>query len=137
MPDVYENTNLSTSGTKWDFSTYQADVVTVCLGQNDGIQDSIKFCSAYVNFLGTVRSKYPNASIVCLTSPMADAGLFNSQKNYLTGIVEHMNNSNDAKIYKLFLTPNLNSGCDSHPSKAEHQITANEIEVFLKEKLGW
>lgn len=137
MPDVYENTNLSTSGAKWDFSAYQADVVTVCLGQNDGIQDSVAFCSAYVDFLGTVRSKYPNASIVCLTSPMADASLFNSQKNYLTGIVEHMNNSNDSKIYKLFLTPNLNSGCDFHPGKAEQQITANEIEAFLKEKLGW
>ena len=137
MPDVYENTNLSTSGSKWDFSVYQADVVTVCLGQNDGIQDSVKFCNAYVNFLGTVRSKYPNASIVCLTSPMANTGLFNSQKNYLTGIVEHMNNKNDANVYKLFLTPNLNSGCDSHPSKAEHQVTASELEVFLKEKLGW
>jgi len=137
MPEVYHATNLTVSGSDWDFSSYQANLVTVCLGQNDGVQDSLEFCSSYVNFIKTIRSKYTNAAIVCITSPMADDYLFNSQKNYLTGIVNYMNINNDTKVYKCFLSHNLNSGCQAHPNKAEQQITANELEIFLKEKLGW
>jgi len=34
----------------WDFKAYQPDVVTICLGQNDGPkQDSTLFCSTYVD----------------------------------------------------------------------------------------
>ncbi|MDA3890449.1 MAG: DUF5018 domain-containing protein [Salinivirgaceae bacterium] len=134
MADIYETVNLGVSGNDWDFTNYQADVVTICLGQNDGIQDSVTFCSAYVEFIGTVRSKYANANIVCLTSPMADDNLFNSQKNYLTGIV---NNVNDNKVSKLFLTPNLNRGCDYHPNMQEHELTANELEAFIRDLMNW
>jgi len=137
MPDVYEKVNLSPSGAVWNFTKYPADVVTVCLGQNDGIQDSTAFCSAYVTFIGTIRSKYPDATIVCITSPMADNNLYNSQKNYLTGIVDYMNSHNDSKVYKHFLSHNLTSGCDYHPNMAEHQKIADELELFLKELLNW
>jgi putative lipase involved disintegration of autophagic bodies len=53
---------------QWDFTNYQPDVVTVCLGQNDGVQDSTIFCSAYVNFLKRMRSYYPTAQIILVTS---------------------------------------------------------------------
>ena len=44
MPQVFDKVQLRTDSIPWDFSTYfQPDVVTVCLGQNDGIQDSVIF----------------------------------------------------------------------------------------------
>ncbi len=137
MPEIYQQINLMPTGDAWNFSNYIPDVVTVCLGQNDGIQDSTAFCSAYVNFIGIIRSKYPDAEIVCLTSPMADNTLFESQKSYLTGVVNNLNNSGDTLVHKLYLTHNLNSGCDYHPDASEHQIIANELEIFLKQLMGW
>src|SRR5579863_8175885 len=46
MPEVFDRMHPRGNQGKWDFNGYQPDVVTVCLGQNDGIQDSVAFCSA-------------------------------------------------------------------------------------------
>lgn len=137
IADVYNNYTLSTGTYPWDFSKYTADVVTICLGQNDGIQDSAAFCSAYVQFVGTVRAHYPNAQIVCMSSPMADDNLLNAQKKYLTGVVDYLNSHGDTQVHKLYVTNKLNSGCDYHPDAAEHQLTADEVEAFIKQIMGW
>jgi len=137
MPDVYHSIDMTRTGIDWNFTEYPADVVTICLGQNDGILDSATFCGVYVNFIGTIRSKYPNARIVCLTSPMADEALANSQVSYLTGIVNHMHNQNDSKVYKFVLSHGMNSGCDYHPNAEQHQQIADELETFFKETFGW
>ncbi|MEO6151193.1 MAG: GDSL-type esterase/lipase family protein, partial [Mucilaginibacter sp.] len=86
MPDVMDKINMRANTIKWDFKKYQPDVVTVCLGQNDGIVDSALFCSAYVKFVDTLRLNYPKATVVCLTSPMASPELVAVQKKYLTAI---------------------------------------------------
>lgn len=134
MPDIYHAINFQKTGVDWDFSLYQTDVVAICLGQNDGIQDSTAFCSAYVQFINRLQSKYANVEIVCMTSPMADESLKNSQMNYLSGVVDHLN---DDKVHKLFLTHNLTSGCDYHPNLAEQKIIASEIVDFFTTTLGW
>ena len=46
MPEVFGRLNLRDGTGIWDFARYQPDVVTVTLGQNDGVQDSVKFCGA-------------------------------------------------------------------------------------------
>lgn len=43
MPDVYDKLNMRENKYRWNFAHYQPDVVTVALGQNDGIQDSAAF----------------------------------------------------------------------------------------------
>jgi len=50
-------------------------VVTICLGQNDGKQDSTIFCDNYISFIMQLRDYYPKATIICLSSPMADSSL--------------------------------------------------------------
>ncbi|MGD9991657.1 MAG: GDSL-type esterase/lipase family protein [Salinivirgaceae bacterium] len=137
MPDIYHSVNMTTGDYPWDFTRYQADVVTICLGQNDGVQDSVKFCSAYVNFIETVRTKYPQAQIVCLTSPMADNYLFSALDKYLSGIVAYCHEQGDIKVHKLALSHNMNSGCDAHPSMDEHLQVANELEPFIKQLMNW
>ncbi|MGI4736967.1 MAG: SGNH/GDSL hydrolase family protein [Janthinobacterium lividum] len=137
MPQVFDKINLRENAIAWDFSRYQPDVVTICLGQNDGIQDSTTFCGNYVTFLNTMRQHYPKAQLVCLTSPMADAKLTAVLRRYLTGIVAHQNAAGDAAVHKFFFSRSYNSGCDNHPSLAEHQLIAAELTAYLKNTLHW
>ncbi|MBC8085202.1 MAG: SGNH/GDSL hydrolase family protein [Hymenobacter sp.] len=137
MPQVFDKISLSNNTLAWDFRQYQPDVVTVCLGQNDGIQDSATFCRNYVRFLQTVRSHYPQADIVCLTSPMGDARLTAALKNYLTGVVNAATSQGDRKVHKFFFAGRYVGGCDSHPSLAEHQFIAAELSAYLKTITRW
>lgn len=137
MPEVFDKINQRANALAWDFQRYQPDVVTITLGQNDGVQDSTKFCGAYVAFLKTVRSKYPKAHIVCLTSPMADAKLTAVLQRYLTGVVSVVQASGDKAVSKFFYTRRYHSGCDNHPDLAEHQLIANELGAYLTSTLGW
>lgn len=137
MPLIFDKLNLHTNnGIPWDFSRYQPDAVTVCLGQNDGIQDSVAFCSAYVNFIGDIRNRYPKAQIVCLTSPMGNKELTDALKNYITGVIDHVR-KNDSGVHKYFFTRSFNSGCDAHPDMNEHELIASELTAFLKTLMKW
>jgi len=137
MPDVYDKINLRDNALPWDFSKYQADVVTVCLGQNDGVQDSLKFCGAYVSFVGQLRKVYPKATIICLTSPMADDGLATVQKKYLDGIVSHVNASGDSNVSHYYFSKRWDKGCGSHPSLDEHREIAAELSAAIKKIKHW
>jgi lysophospholipase L1-like esterase len=137
MPQVFDKINLRENELPWDFNRYMPDAVTICLGQNDGIQDSTAFTRNYLQFLQTVRSNYPKAEIICLTSPMANAKLAAAQKNYLTSIVASANKAGDRKVHKFFFSRSYTNGCDDHPSLEEHDLIAAELTAFLKKKLNW
>jgi hypothetical protein len=137
MPQVFDKINPRKDTLAWDFKKYQPDVVTICLGQNDGVQDSLQFCETYVKFIQTVRKQYPDASIVCLSSPMANARLTAVLKNYLTGIVSHVNAKGDRKVQKFLFSKSFNNGCGGHPDLNDHQQIANELTAYLKKSFNW
>ncbi|AYL98584.1 SGNH/GDSL hydrolase family protein [Mucilaginibacter celer] len=137
MPQVYDKLYLRNDSLAWDFKRYRPDVVTVCLGQNDGVQDSTLFCSTYVKFIDTLRAKYPDADIVCLTSPMADAKLTAVLQRYLTTITAYVNNRGDKKVSRYFFSCRYWSGCGTHPDLAEHELIANELTAYIKRLKGW
>ena len=139
MPEVYDNVNMrnKNDSLQWNFEKYIPDVVTVCLGQNDGVQDSALFCSAYVTFLQRLRSHYPQAQLVCLTSPMADSNLTAVQKKYIISIVENLEKGGDKKVSHYFFAKRYFHGCDSHPDVEEHQQIAAELTAYLKNKMDW
>ena len=139
MPEVYNNLNMrdQNDSLTWNFGKYQPDVVTVCLGQNDGIQDSVLFCSAYVRFLQRLRKDYPQAQLICLTSPMADSSLTSVQKKYLTGVNNFMNASGDNNVSHYFFLKRYFHGCDSHPDVAEHQEIAAELTPYIRRLMNW
>jgi lysophospholipase L1-like esterase len=137
MPQVFDKMNQRANTGTWDFSRYQPDAVTVCLGQNDGIQDSTAFCSAYVKFIDTIRSNYPKAHIVCLTSPMTSEELKAVQRRYLTGVVRYVTGKGEAKVHSYFFSKSWNKGCGGHPELSEHSEIANELTAFLKQTLKW
>jgi hypothetical protein len=136
MPDVYDKMNLQQNSGTWNFS-YIPDVVTVCLGQNDGIQDSIQFCSRYVKFIHDLHLKYPQATFICLSSPMADEVLTDVMKRYLTGVVDYLSANTEIETHKYFFSRRYSNGCGTHPDSKEHVLIAQELSTFIKEIKNW
>jgi lysophospholipase L1-like esterase len=136
MPPVFDKIDMRGDSLQWNFSNYQPDVVTVCLGQNDGIQDSVLFCTAYVKFIKQLRDYYPAAQIILLTSPMGDETLTAVLKKYLSSVKKYISR-NDKKIDTYFYSKQYHNGCDSHPDLAEHQMIAEELGTFIKKKMKW
>ncbi|MBO9633322.1 MAG: hypothetical protein J7578_09405 [Chitinophagaceae bacterium] len=137
MPQVFDKISLHNDTIQWDFKRYQPGVVTVCLGQNDGVQDSTLFCSRYIAFLQTLRGHYPEAQIVCLTSPMADSKLNRVQRHYLQSIIATVNKQGDKKVSYYFFKKIYNSSCDFHPDLKEHAMIAKELSAYLRALMKW
>ncbi len=140
LPGVYDRLYLDNSASpKWDFSKYIPDVVIIELGTNDGIQDSARFCSAYVSFIQSIRSHYSNAHIFCMSGPSVSDAVFNFMVKTLTSVVDHMNNAlGDSKVHKVILSSHsLNGGCGGHPTADQQAQIASELETAIKPVLGW
>ena len=137
MPQIYDKDNFRGNSVNWDFKKYQPGVVAICLGQNDGKQDSVSFCTAYVKFISALRERYPQTDIICLNSPMADSSLTPLLKRYLTGIVNYENGNGDKKVYKYFFSKRYHNGCGGHPDIDEHKLIANELTAFIKQMESW
>ena len=137
MPQVFDKVNLRANTMHWNFKNYQPQVVTICLGQNDGVQDSAKFVGAYVDFINKVRDHYPEAYIICLTSPMADGTLTETLKKQLTAVVDFVNKKGDKKVGKYFFKKRYHKGCGDHPDLAEHKEISDELTEFIKKVKGW
>jgi lysophospholipase L1-like esterase len=138
MPQIYDKVFLRGDTITWNFNNYQPDVVTICLGQNDGPkQDSLVFCSAYINLIKAIRQHYPNADIICLTSPMADKTLTPVLQRFLTGITNYVNAAGDKKVHKYFFSRQYHNGCGGHPDLDEHKLIAAELTAYIKQLKGW
>ena len=136
MPQVFDKIDMRDDSLVWNFSKYQPDVVTACLGQNDGVQDSTAFCHAYVEFVQRLRNYYPSAQIILLTSPMADATLTAALKKYLTAVKTELN-KRDGNVDTYFFSKQYHNGCDSHPDLNEHEQIAEELRIFIRKKMKW
>lgn len=137
MPQVYDKVSMRNDTITWDFNNYQPDVVTVSLGQNDGVQDSRTFIKNYISFLQTLRKHYPGATIICLSSPMADDNLRNFLRNSLDEIVKTFKKSGDERIYSYIFTRQYVNGCDYHPDIKQHQEIADLLINFILKKMNW
>lgn len=137
MPQVFDKVSVRDNSTPWDFQKYQPDVVTICLGQNDGKQEPMAFCDRYADFLHQLRQHYPKADFVCLSSPMADPSLREYQKENLTRVVERIHKEGDTKVSTFFFSRSFTSGCGSHPDVKEHEQIAQELTAYLKTLKKW
>lgn len=137
MPQVYDKINLTGDSLAWDFNNYQPDVVSICLGQNDGVQDSTVFVNNYVQFLKQLRVYYPRAQFICVTSPMANDTLRTFLKTALKGVVQQLHKDGDLLVDSFVFEKQYTGGCDYHPSLSEHQEIATQLTAFMKEKMKW
>jgi lysophospholipase L1-like esterase len=137
MPEVFDKVNLRGDAEVWDFKRYQPDAVTVCLGQNDGTDGQEVFRDAYVAFIQRIRSRYPGAEIICLTSPMAEPSLNAVLKENVRQVVQRVNTLGDKRVQGFFFYKSYRDGCGGHPDLEQHQFIANELSGYLRSVLGW
>ena len=137
MPKVFDKISMRNDTIAWDFSKYQPDVVTVCLGQNDGVQDSAIFCSNYILFLKQLRSYYPKATFLLLSSPMADTRLRSFMRSSIISVINSMNKQGGKKVYSYIFEKQFSSGCDYHPDLKEHRVIADQLSSYIRKIMKW
>ena len=103
MPQVYDNADFQEGSSRpWDFEKYKPAIVSIALGTNDfsngdGIRPGLPFDSAvlsvdYIEFVKHVKSKYPEAKIALLSSPMVNGDRRILLQNCLTAVKQHVDN---------------------------------------------
>ena len=145
MPQVYEKTDfLINSSRNWDFKTYRPHIVSIALGTNDFSDgdghsprlpfDSSVFVNNYIRFIELVKSKYPDARIALLTSPMLNGNKRTRLQNCLTTIKNRIDKKypSDKRVALFFFEPMNARGCGGHPSVEDHEILAKELAPFFK-----
>jgi lysophospholipase L1-like esterase len=143
LPMVYTRALTNDATPAWDFRT-QAQAVIVNLGTNDISSNKgdpgAPWETAYAGLLQTVRSKYPDALIVCIIGPLLSG-------TDLTTIQGHIKNVVDARIAagdhnvelfdKIAAQGSDKYACQYHPNPAENQIMGDQLAAELRAKLGW
>jgi hypothetical protein len=139
MTEAFDKVNTRTDSLQWNFSTYQPDVISICLGESDGeaTVDSAKFCGAYVTFIGDLRRYYPKASIFCMNIPTGDIRLNGMLKRYMVGISDHMSAHGDTKVYPFSVSKVYMAGCNNHPDMGDHALIAAELTEYIRNTMKW
>lgn len=137
MPGVFDKISMRNNAIEWNSNNYQPDVLTICLGQNDGIQDSAIFCKNYISFIKQLRNNYPKSYLVLLTSPMADKSLAGFMKAILTAIKNKVNAEGDKRVTTYFFSKQYHNGCDGHPDLQDHLQIADELTLAIKKIMKW
>ncbi len=133
MPQVYDKYILRENKLNYDFTDFEPDIICSCLGQNDGIQDSATFCSAYVDFIKDVVCKNKQVKhIVLLSSPMDHAELDAWLRTMLTAVADKLKADGINIVSTFFFSQAWNAGGASHPNCSEHAQIANELTEYLK-----
>ena len=145
MPQVYEKTDFQENSPRnWDFKTYHPRVVSIALGTNDFSDgdhikprlpfDSAQFVNNYIGFIKLVKSKYPNARIALLSSPMLNGAKREMLQNCLKAvkIQTDLRFKKSKPVALFFFEPMQAKGCGGHPSVEDHAILAEELKPFFK-----
>ncbi|MCC6701095.1 MAG: acetyl xylan esterase [Fluviicola sp.] len=132
MPDIYDRINLDNHGKKWKNTEHVPDIVCITLGQNDGVLKEKTYLKAYVAFVNHLRELYPNAQIVCCSSPMAGDDLKAYHAEMIPKIVKHLERSGMEKVHAFLYAGQYRGGCGSHPTVDQHQQMADELAGFLE-----
>ena len=133
--DIFVNENGFSTQTEWDFER-KPDVVMVWLGTNDSFgatalgQDlSEEFEQAYINLLTNIRSKNPDAKILCCALPTR-------YPKQVKNAVEEMG-GNESGFFFYEINKFDGFGSLGHPDVVEHNAIAgqiiNEIESICPE----
>jgi len=149
MSEMYDRLDATDSTSKWDFSKYTPDLVVVNLFQNDSWivnlpnNDQFKarfgttpptpefIINAYANFVKTIRSKYPNAKILCILGSMDATKPGSPWPGYIEKAVAGLNDSN---IYTHFI---LYKNTNGHPNIKEQQAMADDLIGFIEQCFKW
>ncbi len=146
MPQFFDQLSaVGDNDTQWDFSQWTPDVVIINLFQNDAwlvdrekrlqpIPTDAERVEAYIDFVRSIRAKYPGAQIICALGSM-DATATPKWPGYITAAVARMKKEdNDRKLDTIFFEF---TGYGGHPRIAQHKANAEKLTAFIKQKMDW
>ena len=143
LPNVYANTVGGQASPAWSFAA-KPQAVVINLGTNDFSAnqnlDQKTFSDPYSAFVATVRSKYPDALILCAVGSLLSGSALTKATSYITAVVQAANQNGDQKVKLLDLGQQdvtKGTGCDWHPNATEQQRMADVLKSELKQSLGW
>ncbi|WP_462265017.1 SGNH/GDSL hydrolase family protein [Mucilaginibacter sp.] len=149
MPEMYNRVNPNDPSSRWNFADYQPQLVVINLGQNDasiignpGLEqfknkfgsqkpDVATIISAYQQFYGTIRSKYPSATIICALGSMSAVQPGSPWPGYIRQAVANLH---DRKMLTFFFSPVKGY---AHPRVKDDQQMANELIAFIDKQMKW
>ena len=147
MPQFYDQLSaVGNNDTHWDFSQWTPDVVVINLFQNDKwLIDREKRLvpspteeqriQGYIDFVKTIRSKYPKAYFICALGSMDATQAGSLWPGYITAAVAKIKQENPKeKIDTLFFEF---TGFYGHPRVKQHQANAAKLTALIKAKMGW
>lgn len=126
---------------RWDFKTFVPDIVVINLGTNDASYtkgDSTKideYKEAYIEFIKDIRSKNPEATIICSLGMMGQ-DLCNAVEAVVKSYTEL---TGDSKVtYLKFANQSMSDGiaADWHPSEKTHEKAATLLTAKIKSIIG-
>jgi len=147
MPQFYDQLNaVGNNDSHWDFSSWTPDVVVINLFQNDSwltdrdkklmpLPTDEQRIQAYIDFVSTVRSKYPKALIVCSLGSMDATREGSKWPGYISTAVNRMKQErHDDNMDTVFFEF---TGYGQHPRVHHHQVNAAKLTEFIKTKMNW
>jgi len=149
MPEVYEKIDFKKdTELKWDFKKYSPTIVSIALGTNDLSTGDGKaprkpfvadtFVNRYVDFIKSIKSRYPSAKIALLSSPMVKG----AQRKLLEASLLRIKQRIDSmyprayKVSTFFFQEMEPHGCSGHPSVEDHLILAEQLYPFYGKLLS-
>lgn len=141
MPDIYTRLFLERDDSvPYNLEARVPDVVTLCLGQNDGAEvvRSTTFKHKYLRWVKELDTRYQNRPhYFLLTSPMADASLLEAMLPTLEGIKADLAAEGIDRVTVVTLPGGLTHGCEWHPTEAEHALVAGVLSEHIARVMGW
>lgn len=149
MPEIYDRLDPTDSLSSWDFSRITPDVVVINLFQNDSwlverpdhpsfkqrfgdiLPDREYIVGAYVDFVSSVRDKYPDAHIICALGSMDATREGSPWPGYVREAVERLG---DPRIHTHFF-PYIDK--DGHPRVEDNRKMAASLIARIEEITGW
>lgn len=130
------NGSFKPSDVEWDFSR-QPDIIVINLGTNDDSytknveERQNEFRDAYTEFIKTVRSKNPNAKIVCAFGIMGDR-LFGKIQEAVNNYTSETGDSNVSTLRFDVQQASDGYSADWHPSVATHDKASQKLVEHIK-----
>ncbi|HVU25408.1 MAG TPA: SGNH/GDSL hydrolase family protein [Opitutus sp.] len=140
-PEFYELALPDDPAHRWDHARDVPDAIGIQLGTNDfssGVPDETDFVTAYVEFLRKIRRDAPQAWIVIMDSPILNDDEHGPKHSMLHAWLEKIARTvRDDRIVVAAIKRVPGVPGNGHPSGAEHQAMADELEPVFRRVLGW
>ena len=149
MPEIYDRLDPTDSLSKWDFSKITPDVAVINLFQNDSwlveMPDHPSFklrfgdsppdeefiINAYIDFISSIRDKYPEALIICALGSMDATREGSPWPGYVKEAVKRMKDKNIETLFFPYMQK------EGHPRIEDNRKMADQLITMIEKKTGW